>query len=150
MRGHVSMMTALMLAFAPVSANAALAEPPEAAQQQAPVEGPDPAPEVRTKARTLRRTGTGIMIGGGVIAATGLGLTITFTVLGDRAEELDEPVLADVQHNDDVARVGGILLASGLLTVAVGGIIFATSKKRPRATARVRVTPTLGGLVLQF
>jgi hypothetical protein len=150
MRGPVSTMTALVLAFAPVTAKATFAEPPEPAPQQAPVEGPDPAPAVRPNARTLRHTGAGFMIGGGVIAAAGLGLTITFTVLGDRAEDVDDPVLAEHEHNDDVARVGGILLASGLAVVAIGGVIFATSKKKPRATARIRITPTVGGLVVHF
>jgi hypothetical protein len=153
------------LALAPVSARAHFTEPPaDAAQPEAsqpeqpqesaeldiPVSVRDPTPEERARGQVLRKTGTGLLITGGVAAASGLGLTIAFTVIGDRRQGLSDPVLEDVEQAHRVAQVGGILLASGLAIVAVGGFIFARGKNKmePQPIARIRVTPAFGGLVV--
>jgi hypothetical protein len=124
--------------------------PPPSPELDIPVNVRDATPEERRRGQILRKTGTGLLVSGGVIAASGLGLTIAYTVIGDRREDLDNPVLEDIQQANEVAQVGGILLASGLAVVAVGGVIFSRGKKlgEPKPLARVRVTPSLGGLVV--
>ncbi|PRP94335.1 hypothetical protein [Enhygromyxa salina] len=109
---------------------------------------PDPGPDLET----MRKVGIGLLAGGGVVATTGLGLTITFTVLGDRLQEsADQPAIERIEQRDAMARVGGVLLASGLAFVAVGGVVLSTAIRRgarSRTEARVRVAPALGGLVI--
>jgi hypothetical protein len=87
---------------------------------------------------------------GGVLTATGLGITAAFTALGDAAQNAEEPVTEEVERNDAMARVGGILIASGAALVAVGGYIFVNAERKAKegAVARVRVAPALGGLVV--
>jgi hypothetical protein len=77
-------------------------------------------------------------------------VVLAFTVIGDHQQRITEPVLSDIQHSDDYARIGGILFGSGLALVAIGGILFVQShREAPSDTqARVRVLPTLGGVVL--
>lgn len=133
--------------------------PPEATQPppqppspalDIPVTVRDPTPEERRRSQILRKTGTGLLVTGGVIAASGLGLTIAYTVIGDRREALENPVLEDIEQANELARVGGILLASGIAAIAIGGVVFSRGKKlgEPQPIARIRVTPSLGGVVL--
>ncbi|HVH99763.1 MAG TPA: hypothetical protein VM869_13670 [Enhygromyxa sp.] len=144
------------LALAPVEARA---QPPEPPQPEVappppvldiPMNVRPPTPEERTRGQRMRRSGTGLLITGGVVAASGLGLTIAYTVIGDRRQALDEPVLEHIQQANTVAQVGGVLLASGLAVIAVGGVLFVRGKKLtgPQPLARIRVTPAFGGLVL--
>ncbi len=125
-----------------------LAERPAPAAAAVPILGPTPAQIA--KLRTMRRAGIGLIATGGVVATTGLGLTIAFTVLGHQEQDADEPVLEDIEQKDSMARVGGIVLASGLAVVAIGGLIFASAKRRAVSLglARVRVAPAIGGLVV--
>jgi hypothetical protein len=126
-------------------------------EPQAPaVEGPQPArldPEQLAKIDAQRKAGVVVMGTGGVLAAAGFGMTLAFTVLGDQAQELDEPVLEDIERNNSLTRVGGVALASGVALVAVGGILFTNAnrkaeQRRAEAMARVRVAPAVGGLVV--
>lgn len=112
-----------------------------------------PTPEERAKGNSMRKAGIGLIATGGVVAAGGLGVTLAFTILGDASQNAEEPVLEDIEGHNAMAQVGGILLASGIAIVAVGGIILSRGKKKlePQpTTARVRVTPALGGLVMRF
>lgn len=126
--------------------------PPEAApppEPVPPVEGP--SAEQRTSIQTQRKAGLGVMgVAGGVLTAVGLGMTLTFTILGDAAQSVDEPVTKDVEHNDSLARVGGILIASGAALAAAGGIVFTNAERKANggSVARVRVVPAIGGVVL--
>jgi hypothetical protein len=164
-----SVVTATALAVAPITVRAEFSEPggeeqPDATQPEterpgvqppAPgVEGPTP-PEpsearANSRSRILRRTGTGVMTTGGVIAASGLGVTIAFTVIGDQRSNADDPVLEQVEQANRVAQIGGILLASGLALIAIGGIVYtrAHSAKRERPVARLRMAPTAGGVIV--
>jgi outer membrane biosynthesis protein TonB len=122
---------------------------PEPEPVEPPVEGPkvlDPAHLAKIAAQ--RKAGIGVMAAGGAVALAGFGMTLTFTILGDKAQDMDEPVMADIEKNDSMARVGGILLASGVALVAVGGILFANANKKAEQMARIRVLPAFGGVVL--
>jgi hypothetical protein len=91
------------------------------------------------------------MAAGGVAAAAGLGMTLAFTILGDAAQRIEDPVTEDIERNDSLAQVGGILIVSGVALAAVGGVIFSNAERKAKegsAVARVRVAPALGGLVL--
>jgi hypothetical protein len=93
------------------------------------------------------------MTTGGALATVGLSMTVAFTVLGDAAQNVEEPVLEDVERNDSLARVGGVLIASGVALGAIGGILFANAEHKGKqarqgSVARVRVVPAIGGLVL--
>jgi hypothetical protein len=118
-------------------------EPPPPA-----IEGPTPAE--LTKVRTTRRASIGLMATGGSVAVVGLGVTIAFTFLAHHEQNARAPRVEDIEHSDAAARVGGILLASGIAVVAVGGILFVSARKKAEslATARIRVTPTIGGLAV--
>jgi hypothetical protein len=122
-----------------------------------PPEVVPPAPEVVSpesiaKSKKLRKAGIGLVATGGVVAAGGLGVTLAFTIIGDGRQDAEEPVIEDIEQSDSMAKVGGILLASGIVLVAVGGIVLGQSKKKaePKSSARVRVTPAVGGLVVRF
>jgi len=91
-------------------------------------------------AKRLKRIGGGVMIGGGIVAAAGLGLTIGFTAKVNKLENEYAPI-EDVDSADRLATVGGILIASGLALVAVGGIVHR------RGSKRLEVSPALGGVV---
>ncbi|WP_181197540.1 hypothetical protein [Enhygromyxa salina] len=108
------------------------------------------APAEPASVQPWRRAGIGLLGAGGVVAGTGFGLTLAYTILGDRRQGAEDPVLADIEELDASARVGGALLAAGIAIVAVGGIIFVISKKKagPRSGARIRLAPTFGGLVV--
>ncbi len=117
----------------------------------APEAVPPPSPEQQAQTRTRRKIGLGLMIGGGVVSTAGIGLTLAYTVVGDRLQRAPQPVLADVERANTITQVGGVLLASGIVVVAVGGIIFTKyghTKAKARPMARVRVAPALGGLVV--
>jgi hypothetical protein len=125
--------------------------PPPVVEEPSVQEGfTEPSPEDRAKGKTMRKAGIGVIATGGVLAAGGLGMTLAFTILGDASQNAEDPVLEDIERHNTMAQVGGILLASGIAVVAIGGIVFARSKKKlePQPTARVRVAPALGGLVL--
>jgi hypothetical protein len=132
-------------------------EPPPAptVEPASPVEVPQaPAdPEQLEKIQRQRKAGIAVMAAGGAVAATGFGLTLAFTLLGDRAQRVDEPEVEDIERNDSLAQAGGIVLASGVALVVVGGILFANANKKAEkrkyeATSRVRLVPAVGGLVL--
>ena len=125
--------------------------------EPAPVEGPKPAdepPPATGKIKTQRSAGIGVMATGGAMALAGIALTLAFTVSGDKEQNKDEPDDTLIEQADKNARIGGVLVASGIAVIAIGGIVFANAAKKQRmgTTARVRVTPavgpTVGGLVL--
>jgi hypothetical protein len=122
-------------------------EPPPAPPPPA-IEGPTPAE--LTKVRTMRRASVGLMATGGSVATVGLGVTIAFTVLVRQEQNAQAPRVENIERSDSVARVGGILLASGIAVVAVGGILFSSARKKAESltTARIRVAPTIGGLAV--
>jgi hypothetical protein len=119
------------------------------------------------------------MAAGGALALTGIIMAIAMTVVGNKRDRsvrsLEDDIFADdcrlmmppsntcedkldtlaarkksVDAADKVAQVGGILLAAGLLTTAVGGAVYALGVKRREtpSNARLRVRPTLGGAVI--
>ncbi|KIG16173.1 hypothetical protein DB30_04891 [Enhygromyxa salina] len=93
----------------------------------------------------------GLLITGGVVATTGMGMTIAFTILGDQLQEREDPAIADIEQRDDMARIGGVLLVSGLAFVAAGGIVFASAARRKgltRTEARIRIAPAVGGVLV--
>jgi hypothetical protein len=97
-----------------------------------------------------RKASIGVVAASGVLSGIGLGLTISFTILGDAAQRIETPQIEDIERNDTVARVGGVLIASGVALAAVGGIVFVHAERRAKegtVVARVRVVPALGGLV---
>jgi hypothetical protein len=129
------------------------------------------------KARRLRLGGAYTMIAGGAIAATGLGLTIGFTIKGNKAES-DRLSIEDARANRDcatstssectalradldansedikganqLARVGGILLVAGAATAIVGGVVYRRGVRlddNPQQ-ARIRISPALAGAVV--
>ncbi len=98
-------------------------------------------PQEIAAATKLKKIGGGVMIGGGAVAAAGFGLTLAFT-LKVRKLEGDNAPIEDIDSADKLSMVGGILLASGIAVVAIGGIIHRKGSKR------LEVQPTLGGLVL--
>jgi hypothetical protein len=131
------------------------AEPAATEPAAAPVEGPKPAeaPAPTGKLKTQRTAGIGVMATGGVVALGGIALTLAFTVIGDKQQSEDVPVVADIEQSDKNARIGGIMLASGVVVLAIGGIVFANAVKKARAgttLARVRVAPSATGLALRF
>lgn len=157
-------VTALVLAFTPITANARTsppsteAAPPEPQPEaEAPVEGPaPPAPSVETvaepvvepsKGPVLRKAGIGLLAAGGVLAVGGLSLTIAYTVRGDLREDLEDPVFADIERMNRISQMGGLVLVSGLAIVGIGGILFVKGKTS-RPVAQLRFTPSLGGLVV--
>jgi hypothetical protein len=77
-------------------------------------------------------------------------MTLTFTILGDQAQRVDEPLTEDIARNDTLARVGGILIVSGIAAAAIGGILFSHAERKSAkgTVARVRVAPAIGGLVV--
>jgi hypothetical protein len=118
-----------------------------------PAEGPRVDHEPPAKIHTQRKAGLGVMLGGGAVATVGLGITAAFTILGDQKQGSDEPMLAEVEKANSTATVGGLILASGVAIVAIGGVVFANAnrkaeKHRIESMARVRVTPAFGGLVV--
>ncbi|MFO7562944.1 MAG: hypothetical protein R6X02_09910 [Enhygromyxa sp.] len=134
----------------PPTAEPVEAPPEPSVEELIPQMFRDPTPEERARGQTMRRAGIGIMGAGGVIAVTGFGLTIAYTVIGDRREAVADPVLAEVEQADKVAQVGGILLASGIAAATIGGIIYTRGQRQlePRPLARLRVSPAFGGLVV--
>jgi outer membrane biosynthesis protein TonB len=110
----------------------------------------EPTPEERVRGRRMRRAGIGLMTAGGVVSAVGLGLTIAYTVIGDRREEAADPVLAEIERAARGAQAGGITLASGIAVIAAGGIVFSLGNRQlgPQPVARLRVSPTLRGVVV--
>jgi hypothetical protein len=117
------------------------------------------------------------MIGGGVLAAIGAGLTIAFTIQGRKRH--DELASAeDDRQRQDCSRmtsksctqlatkiddlngqltdankrtqITGAMMLTGFVVVAVGGLVYRMGirKLQPPALGRVKLSPTLGGLVL--
>jgi hypothetical protein len=119
-----------------------------------PVEGPKLAnPEQLEKIQKQRRAGIAVMSAGGLVAAAGMGLTLAFTVLGDQKQSVQDPITADVEDSDLIAKFGGLVLASGVALAAVGGILFANANRKDQqrkvdALGRIRVAPAFGGLVV--
>lgn len=129
--------------------------PPEpeliAEPTDAPSEPRGLSAEQRTKIQTQRKAGIGAMAAGGVLSGIGLGMTLTFTILGDAAQNIEEPVTEVIERNDSIARVGGVLIASGVAFAAIGGILFVKAERKAKESstvARVQLVPALGGLVL--
>ncbi len=113
------------------------------------VEGP--APAVQGKYERMRKGGIGLMYSGGLVATTGFGLVLAYTIVGDQHQRREMPIVVEIERSDELARIGGALLASGLAVVAIGGIVFARANRVPAASgaeARVRVLPGLGGVVV--
>jgi len=125
----------------------------------------------------LRNGGIGTMIGGGVLAVLGFGLTLAFTLQGrKRHDELasveDERQRQDCsrmgsktctqlatqisdlgQQVDDANRngqIGGAIMLTGFVAMAIGGLVYRTGmrKLQPPALGRLKLSPSLGGLVL--
>ncbi|MCA9690071.1 MAG: hypothetical protein KC636_10715 [Myxococcales bacterium] len=106
--------------------------------------------EDRVKAEKLRRAGVGVMIAGGVLAAAGLGVTLGFTIRANQLESR-EAATEDIDQANMITQIGGGVLAGGIAMIAVGGVLLVTGKRRlhPPETARVSVSPTLGGVLLR-
>lgn len=126
-------------------------EPPPAEPEPAEPEVEQPPVDIQ-QIRTLRKAGIGVMAGGGVVALAGMGVTIAFSALGHQAQNAEEPDIVDIENKNSSAAVGGVLVASGIAILAIGGIVFTTAKRRAAKaeSARIRVTPSASGLQLQF
>ncbi|MCA9718996.1 MAG: hypothetical protein H6713_20255 [Myxococcales bacterium] len=134
-------------------------------------EGPEPEPEKppKDKATTLRNAGIGTMAAGGVLIVGGIILGSVFAAKGtaltqdlNTLYEMDAPdaqletVRADGKTANTISGVGfGLGIVLGGAAIAAGAALFAKSKKLRAEQgdggdeeARVRVQPTLGGLVL--
>lgn len=162
-----------------------LAPPPDAPPPPEPVVGPTPPPTPDVGpgpvdpvgGQKLRKGGIGTMIGGGVLAAAGFGMTLAFTIQGRKRH--DELVGAeDQRQKDDCSRdgskactalaaqikdlnnqmdsanrntqIGGAMMLTGFVVLAVGGLVYrmGVRKLQPPALGRVNVSPSLGGVVL--
>ena len=141
----------------------------------APLDIPGPVDPVGGE--KLRKGGIGTMLGGGVLAALGFGMTLAFTIQGRKRQ--DELVLAeDQRQKDDCSRdgskactalatqikdlnsqmdsanrntqVGGAIMLTGFVVMAVGGLVYRMGirKLQGPALGRVKVSPSLGGVVL--
>lgn len=125
---------------------------PNVTTQEGPAEARGQEFEQQANIKTQRQAGVGVMAVGGGLVTVGLGMTLTFTLLGDAAQKVDEPLTEDIERNDSLARAGGIMIVSGIAAAAVGGILFANAERKAKegaeSVARVRVVPALGGLVL--
>lgn len=108
-----------------------------------------PRPDPR-RVRRMYLAGLGLTATGGAITATGLGLAITYTILGDREEDEADPDFAQVRRMATISQAGGVLIASGLAFAAVGGVILARTRAKMLQLEgrRVFLTPTIGGVVL--
>jgi hypothetical protein len=142
-----------------------------------PTPEPLPGPQDPVGGKKLRTAGIGTMIGGGVLAALGFGLTLAFTIQGRKRH--DELALAeDDRQRKDCSRmpsksctalatqitdlgnqidsankngqIGGAAMLSGFVVLAVGGLIYriGVRKLQPPALGRINVSPSLGGVVL--
>jgi hypothetical protein len=162
-----------------------LAPPPEPPPTPAIVgPAPPPSPELPPPGPTdpvggekLRKAGVGTMIGGGVLAALGFGLTLAFTIQGHkRHDELasaeDDRQRMDCSRMgsktctqlatqiDDLGKqidsantngqIGGATMLTGFLVMAVGGLVYRMGirKLQPPALGRVKLSPSLGGVVI--
>lgn len=98
-------------------------------------------PQQIAAAKRLKVIGGGVMVGGGVVAAAGLGLTIGFTSKVNKLTA-DMAAVEEIDKASTLSNIGGVLIASGIAILAVGGIIHR------RGSKRLEVQPTLGGVVL--
>lgn len=146
-----------------------------------PPVGPEPPPAAPVdlgKANKMRKSGSATMIAGGAIAVVGFGLTLGFTLRGNKAENdlvdaedryqkedcsrmdsgqcdqltAERDAIRDkITGSDNLTKIAGGVLAAGLIIAAAGGIVFRLGMKRintANETARLRVSPTFGGLSL--
>ena len=146
-----------VLGSAPVveAAPAPEPEPESTPTDVAPAEGPAPAPVMTAevaKIQKQRKAGIGVMAAGGVIALAGFGVTLAFTVLGDKEQRAEIPDYDVVDKHDANAKIGGVLLATGLGIIGIGGIVFVNAKKKKarydERMETVRLAPTPQGVVL--
>lgn len=133
-------------------ASAPVAAPPEPEPAPAPApvaEGPAPAPGVDVGAKELARAARGELIVGGVLLGLGVG---GIGMIGAGAA-----IKGKADASDDDVKTGTTLLGAGAIVGVIGTVMGLAllgegvkDRKAARAgqTARVRVGPTLGGLVL--
>lgn len=150
----------------------------EGAAEPPPSPEPPPAAPIDTvKANKLRRAGAGVMITGGAIAFAGFALTLVFTLRGNKFEKdligiegqyQQENCSRDggsqcdaltaqrqdtrdgILNSDHYTKISGGILGAGILVTAIGGIVYRRGMKQlgTANTARIRVSPTFGGLTL--
>lgn len=154
-------------------------EPAATVTPEAALPRVDAKPPITDHARPIRIGGIATMASGGLLAITGLGLMVGFTVRGNRlANDLRnaekdvfnagcnlEPsgsgcgehlarrdgVRDDLDRANLGTRVGGALLAVGMVAATVGGVVylFGVRRRQQLASQRVRVLPMLGGAVVR-
>jgi tetratricopeptide (TPR) repeat protein len=148
---------------------------PKGGESAAPV-GPDPGKKLRLGGVIGMGVGGAMVIGGGVVGVIfGLkGKEFADELRNLRAEQEDmgcgadssssdcTAIAADIDTTKDNGRKANILMAVslgvigglGLAGVATGTVLFLTGNKRTKAwrqgkAAQLRISPTLGGLVVQ-
>ncbi|MBA3548450.1 MAG: hypothetical protein H0T76_18360 [Nannocystis sp.] len=154
------------------------AEPPMVGPEPAPSPSrPIPVAHDTTRGNQLRVAGIGTMAGGGVVSLLGFALTLAGTIQGRRRhDELagaeDERQRQDCSRmtstpcarlatqiddlNDKLissnrlTQVGGATMLTGFLVIAAGGIVYRLGirKLQPPAMSRLKLSPSIGGLVL--
>lgn len=140
-------------------------------------EPPPAAPVDTVKANKLRRAGSAVMITGGAVALAGFAMTLAFTLRGNKFEKdlitiegnyatencsrgggkgcdaltaQRQETRDGILDSDRYAKISGGILAAGILVAAIGGIVYRRGMKQlgTAQTARLRLSPTLGGLSL--
>lgn len=130
-----------------------------------------------TRGNQLRVAGIGTMAGGGVVSLLGFALTLAGTIQGrKRHDELagaeDERQRQDCSRTtsksctqlatqiDDLndkltssnklTQIGGFTMLTGFVVIAAGGLVYRIGirKLQPPAMSRIKLTPSIGGLVL--
>lgn len=148
--------------------------PPPVAEGPAPAPEPAATPVDPVKANKLRVAGMGTMIAGGVLSLAGFAMILGFSIRGNKFEE-DLVTIEDkyssegcsgkggkecnaiqaertdirngILFSDYYTKLAGAGLAAGLLVTAIGGIIYRRGMKGlSNNVARVRVSPSWGGL----
>lgn len=143
----------------------------------APAPEPLPGPQDPVRGQRLRVAGIGTMAAGGVISAVGFALTLAFTVQGrkrndERIAAEDDRQLQDCSRmtstsctaltariddlGDQIDRanrntqIAGATMLTGFAVLAVGGLVYriGVRKLQPPALGRVKLSPSLGGVVL--
>lgn len=150
--------------------------PPETSPPatEGPAPAPAPTPVDPVKANKLRVAGIGTMIAGGVLSLAGFAMIIGFSVRGNKFEEKlvtvedkyseegcsgkggkeCDAILVErtdirngILFSDYYTKLAGAGLAAGLLVTAIGGIVYRRGMKGlSNNVARVRVSPSFGGL----
>ena len=147
---------------------------PPVAEGPAPAPEPAAKPVDPVKANKLRVAGMGTMIAGGVLSLAGFAMILGFSIRGNKFEEklvtIEDKFSTEgcsgkggkecnaiqaerteirngILFSDYYTKLAGAGLAAGLLVTAIGGIIYRRGMKGlSNNVARVRVSPSWGGL----